>query len=178
MENIKFNIVLKAVFGSLSFSSARRAKNISYVWFARLVYLKTAPIILRYAKKKANDFHLISMAGTYGKHLFSCTVAWSLRSRSHDSCTWPPDIPHDTLCPYTSPFLFVEYQVVLGKVQEVSPSQVNTVDSSDFRHTESRWEKGKCSVFVQVHHSYNMAVILEWQIFAKYTSSGKAALGM
>jgi hypothetical protein len=77
-------------------------------------------------------YHLISMTGTYGKHLFSCTVAWSSLSRSHDSCTWPPDIPHDSLCPYTSPFLFVKYQVVVGKVQEVSPSQVNTVYSSDF----------------------------------------------
>jgi len=84
------------------------------------------------------------MTGTYGKRLFSRTVAWSLRSRSHDSCTWLPDVPRDTLCPYTSPFLFVKYQVVVGKVQEVSPSQVNTVDSSDFRHTESRLEKGKC----------------------------------
>ena len=125
------------------------------------MYSKTAPIILRYARKKANDFNLISMTGTYGKHLFSCTVAWSLRSRSHESCTWPPAIPHDTLCPYTSPFLFVKYQVVVGKVQEVSPSQVNTFDSSDFRHTESWWKNGKCSIFVQVHHSHDMAIIRE-----------------
>lgn len=48
-----------------------------------------------------------------------------------------------------------------GTVQEVSASQVNTGDSSYLRHTDCRWEKGKCSIFVQVYHSHDMAVIGE-----------------
>jgi hypothetical protein len=69
-------------------------------------------------------------------------------------------------------FMFVKYQTVVGKVKDVSASQVNTGESSYFRHTDSRWEKGKCSVFVQVYHFHDMAVIHEWQIFVKYSSRG------
>ena len=113
------------------------------------------------------DLACVWARGTYD------TCAWSLWSRSRDSCVWPVTLGRaewywlsahthtHSLKPLVRLFSMNEsWELCMSQLDK----EIDIDDWFDLCHTNDRWETHSWSVFAQMHRSHDVASIRNWQL--------------
>ena len=70
--------------------------------FPLLVYLPSESVTVHCTSRHAHFFLDYFIRQKFIPRYTGQIFAWSLQSRSHDSCSWPLDVRRDSDCPHTS----------------------------------------------------------------------------